>query len=141
MQDLAWVLRFCAQNSSPPPPEMKIGQDFGFELDKNTPPRPPKMKIGQDFGFELAKNTPPPKVWMACVQGTGVSGLTTVSPTDTVHHVATARKGVGQGNIFRSMCQEFCPRGGAPQAGTPPGQVHPHGQCAGSTHPIGMHSC
>ena len=62
---------------------------------------------------------------MAYVQGTGVWGLTTVSPTDTVHHVATARKGVGQGNIFRSMCQEFCPRGGTPgrytpRAGTPP---------------------
>ena len=55
---------------------------------------------------------------------------------------------LGQGNIFRSVCQEFCPRGGStwagtpplgrytprqvhhpdrytPQAGTPPRQVHP----------------
>ena len=29
---------------------------------------------------------------------------------------------------------------GTPQAGTPLGQVHPHGQCAGGTHPAGMHS-
>ena len=52
---------------------------------------------------------------------------------------ATARKrSFGQGNIFSSMCQEFCTQGGDlgrytpwavppgryPRAGTPPGQVH-----------------
>ena len=36
--------------------------------------------------------------------------------------IITARKrSLGQGNIFRSVCQEFCPRGGVP------GQVHPPG--------------
>ena len=58
-------------------------------------------------------------------------------------HVVTARKrSLGQGNIFSSVCQEFCSQGrgvpgqvppwaGTPQAGTPleagapPGQVHP----------------
>ena len=51
----------------------------------------------------------------------------------------TARKrSFGQGNIFSSVCQEFCSRGGVPeqvppgqvhpQAGTPPGQVPP-GEC------------
>ena len=34
----------------------------------------------------------------------------------------------GQGNIFRSMCQEFCSQGGTTWAGKPPGQVHPPGQ-------------
>ena len=39
---------------------------------------------------------------------------------------------LGQGNIFSSVCQEFCPRGGGgstwagtSRAGTPPEQVHP----------------
>ena len=37
---------------------------------------------------------------------------------------------LGQGNIFSSVCQEFCPRGGVPgqvppQSGTPTRQVHP----------------
>ena len=35
-------------------------------------------------------------------------------------------KKLGQGNIFSSVCQELCPRGGGSiWAGTPPGQVHP----------------
>ena len=36
-------------------------------------------------------------------------------------HLVTARKrSFGQGNIFRSVCQEFCPQGGSTWAGTPP---------------------
>ena len=48
------------------------------------------------------------------------------------------KRSLGQGNIFRSVCQEFCPQGGSTWAGTPPpgpgtplarytppGQVHP----------------
>ena len=55
--------------------------------------------------------------------------------------IITARKqSLGQGNIFSSVCQEFCSRGGrttwagthpgrcTPQVGTHLGQVHPHGQ-------------
>ena len=52
-------------------------------------------------------------------------------PTDPIF---TARKqSLGQGNIFSSVCQEFCSQGGQyvppgrynPLAGTPPRQVHP----------------
>ena len=48
------------------------------------------------------------------------------------------QRSLGQGNIFSSVCQEFCSRGGQvhPRAGTPPsrythppGQVHPPEQC------------
>ena len=43
--------------------------------------------------------------------------------------IFTARKrSLGQGNIFSSVCQEFCSRGGGTWAGTPPGQVHPPGR-------------
>ena len=56
--------------------------------------------------------------------------------------IITARKrSLGQGNIFSSMCQEFCSQGGGvpgqvhplgrytlPWAGTPPRQVHPPGR-------------
>ena len=72
---------------------------------------------------------------------------------------------LGQGNIFRSMCQEFCSWGGAGSRGMPdlgrvsgPGRLPgpswgllPGGAwrrppprtatAAGSTHPTGMHSC
>ena len=66
---------------------------------------------------------------------------------------------LGQGNIFRSVCQEFCPLGGRVSASvhagihpppweqTPPGadppgkQTAAYGQRAGGTHPTGMHSC
>ena len=59
---------------------------------------------------------------------------------------------LGQGNIFRSVCQEFCPRGGGclpaspPRADPPPpprADTHPpaYGQRAAGTHPTGMHSC
>ena len=40
----------------------------------------------------------------------------------------------GQGNIFRSVCQEFCSHPGAVHAGR-------YGQQAGGTHPTGMHTC
>ena len=40
----------------------------------------------------------------------------------------------GQGNIFRSVCQEFCSHLGAVHAGR-------YGQQAGGTHPTGMHTC
>ena len=48
---------------------------------------------------------------------------------------------LGQGNIFRSVCQGFCPQGGGY---TPlPSAVHAwrYGQQVGSTHPTGMHTC
>ena len=76
---------------------------------------------------------------------------------------------LGQGNIFTSVCQEFCPQGGrvsssvhagihppqqtSPaqsrprQEQTPPGadpplkQTAAYGQRAAGTHPTGMHSC
>ena len=41
---------------------------------------------------------------------------------------------LGQGNIFRSVCQEFCSHPGAMHAGR-------YGQQAGGTHPTGMHTC
>ena len=41
---------------------------------------------------------------------------------------------LGQGNIFRSVCQEFCSHPGAVHAGR-------YGQQAGGTHPTGMHTC
>ena len=83
-------------------------------------------------------------------------------------NLVTARKrSLGQGNIFRSVCQEFCPQGGSasvhagiphppqdrappqtryPPPGsrhhTPPGAEHAgrYGQRAGGTHPTGMES-
>ena len=45
--------------------------------------------------------------------------------------ITTCKRSLGQGNIFSSMCQEFCSQGGVPGqvppwAGTPsPRQVHP----------------
>ena len=74
---------------------------------------------------------------------------------NNVVYIAIARKrSLGQGNIFSSVCQEFCSQGGSTWAGTP-GQVHPpdsytppgavhagrYGQQAGGTHPTGMHFC
>ena len=35
---------------------------------------------------------------------------------------------LGQGNIFSSVCQEFCSRGGGVPGQVPPRQVHPPGQ-------------
>ena len=63
--------------------------------------------------------------------------------------IITARKrSLGQGNIFSSVCQKFCSRGGGvpgqvhPRAGTPPGQVHPPGRYASwaGTPPGQVHS-
>ena len=80
--------------------------------------------------------------------------------------IITARKrSLGQGNVFRSVCQSFCPRrGGLPQGeGIPPGGICIQGVClrgpvsrgvfppqmgyygiqltVGGAHPAGMHSC
>ena len=64
--------------------------------------------------------------------------------------IFTARKrSLGQGNIFTSVCQEFCSRGGAWSGGTVPG---PGGDAwrpplpgtataASGTYPTGTHSC
>ena len=62
-------------------------------------------------------------------------------------HLFTARKqSLGQGNIFRSVCQEFYPQGGGmPQCmrGYHPRVQHAgrYGQQASGTHPTGMQSC
>ena len=72
---------------------------------------------------------------------------------------------MGQGNIFRSMCQEFCPLGGGassggvlspgggascrgvlpprglPRGGGAGGDTPGTATAAGGTHPTGMHSC
>ena len=47
---------------------------------------------------------------------------------------------LGQGNIFSSVCQEFCPRGGRECLGRyPPSQAHPPGRCTlGSGTPPGQ---
>ena len=76
--------------------------------------------------------------------------------------VFTARKrSLGQGNIFSSVCQEFCSQGGGlpqcmlgyhpprsrhpPPNQAPPWTKHPpagrYGQQAGGMHPTGMQSC
>ena len=87
------------------------------------------------------------------------------------HHISlilifTARKrSLGPGNIFISVCQEFCSRGGGgacsegvcswgrcllPQGSAPAGVPGPRGClvetppmaiAAGGTHPTAMHSC
>ena len=66
---------------------------------------------------------------------------------------------MGQGNIFTSMCQEFCPQrgacsgGSAPRGSAPggagwvpgpggvPGGDPPMATAVGGMHPTGMHSC
>ena len=72
-----------------------------------------------------------------------------------IHIITTRKRSFGQGNIFSSVCQEFCSWGGVPGqvhpppgrctpwAGSPPRAVHAgkYGQQAGGTHPTGMHSC
>ena len=56
--------------------------------------------------------------------------------------VITAHKrSLGQGNIFRSVCQEFCPQGGCLLGGVPGGDPPGTATAAGGTHPTGMHSC
>ena len=56
-----------------------------------------------------------------------------ISLTKVIVFLPPATK-LGQGNIFRSVCQEFCSHLGAVHAGR-------HRQQAGSTHPTGMHTC
>ena len=41
--------------------------------------------------------------------------------------VTACKWSLGQGNIFRSVCQEFCSQWGSTWAGTPLDQVHPPG--------------
>ena len=61
---------------------------------------------------------------------------------------------LGQGNIFRSVCQEFCPQagggcmagghawqGGVSGRGACVADTTRYGQWADGTHPTGMHSC
>ena len=62
--------------------------------------------------------------------------------------IFTARKrSLGQGNIFSSVCQEFCSQGGVCLSEcwdtTPLRAVHAgrYGQQAGGMHPTGMQSC
>ena len=50
-----------------------------------------------------------------------------------VRYLPPATK-LGQGNIFRSVCQEFCSHPAAVHAGR-------YGQQAGGTHPTEMHTC
>ena len=67
-----------------------------------------------------------------------------------VNFFTASKRSLGQGNIFTSVCQEFCSVGGGvpgpwggllPVGGylveTPPPTV----TAAGGTHPTGMHSC
>ena len=72
-------------------------------------------------------------------------------------HIFTAcKRSLGQGNIFRSVCQEFCPSegggiawsggvsalGGGEGVSAPGGGVSPGtATAAGGTHPTGMNSC
>ena len=71
--------------------------------------------------------------------------LATLSLLITLYsHIFSARKqSLGQGNIFRSVCQEFCSLGESTWAATPPPPRtrYTPGQQGGSTHPTGMHSC
>ena len=64
--------------------------------------------------------------------------------------VITHKRSLGQGNIFTSVCQEFCSQGGAWCRGEclVPGGAWSGGHqppdmaaAAGGTHPPGMHSC
>ena len=69
--------------------------------------------------------------------------------SDDVHFNYRPQTSLGQGNIFSSVCQEFCSQGGylgrfpprkyTPWAGTPPGQVPPLGRYTpGQLHPPGQ---
>ena len=59
--------------------------------------------------------------------------------------ITTHKRSLGQGNIFSSVCQEFCPQGGLPQCmlgyhspqQTPPDQTHTPGADTSQTrHPV-----
>ena len=52
---------------------------------------------------------------------------------DIKHHLLPPATKLGQGNIFRSVCQEFCSRGGG-SAPLPAG-IHTPGPEAGTPHP------
>ena len=72
--------------------------------------------------------------------------------------ITTRKRSLGQGNIFSSVCQEFCSWGGTlagtpPWAGTPPRQVHlpwaehpfwagttPGRYTPGQVHPLGSYT-
>ena len=49
----------------------------------------------------------------------------------------TCKRSAGQGNIFSSVCQEFCTKGGLPQCmlGSPQEQAPPGSRCPLSGHP------
>ena len=98
-----------------------------------------------------SKNMP---FWASTLQNFWLGSLTSFSFVEgillsyTVHNIFTARKrSLGQGNIFRSVCQEFCSQGG----GAIPACLAAGGvlsqrplqtaTAAGGTYPTGMHSC
>ena len=66
--------------------------------------------------------------------------------------VIARKRSFGRGNIFTSVCQEFCSQrgsalggclvlGGSGPGGVVPGGDPPMATAAGGTHPTGMHSC
>ena len=65
--------------------------------------------------------------------------------------ITAHKRSLGEGNIFSSVCQEFCTRGGLPQCmlgyhppeQTPPYTVHAgrYSQQVGGMHHTGMQSC
>ena len=69
----------------------------------------------------------------------GSKGGARDTPPDPNSLITARKRSLGQGNIFSSMCQEFCPRGGGLlqcmlgyhppwQADTPPASRHPSGK-------------
>ena len=56
-----------------------------------------------------------------------------------INIITTCKRSLGQGNIFRSVCQEFCPQvGGSTWAGTTPlGRCTPLGRYPWQVHPPG----
>ena len=66
-------------------------------------------------------------------------------------HIYRPRRSFGLGNIFTSVCQEFCPQGGGYLTRHPPPGPRPpppreqqtpeYGHRSAGTHPTGMHSC
>ena len=70
------------------------------------------------------------------------TGSVLLPESDAVIVITARKRSSGQGNIFRSVCQEFCPRGGGlPQCmlGCPPAKETPPSQGdppAKETHPL-----